>query len=251
MTLNEQGTSPSLNHYNRKKAITLSANLVGNYSLGEALDYLDNLVRENLPDNAIVDYKGESLEYKNNQSDVAFVFGLAMVVVFLILAAQFESFVHPFIVLLTVPLGLVGGLLGLYIADMSLNAYSQIAMVMLIGLVTKNGILIVEFANQLRDRGLSFDDAVVEASVRRLRPILMTAFTTIIGSIPLILASGAGAESRQAVGVVVFAGVSLATLLTLFIVPAMYRLLARGTQSPEHQQRLLAAALEEADAEQE
>lgn len=251
VTLNEQGTSPSLNHYNRKKAITLSANLVGNYSLGEALDYLDNLVRENLPDNAIVDYKGESLEYKNNQSDVAFVFGLAMVVVFLILAAQFESFVHPFIVLLTVPLGLVGGLLGLYIADMSLNAYSQIAMVMLIGLVTKNGILIVEFANQLRDRGLSFDDAVVEASVRRLRPILMTAFTTIIGSIPLILASGAGAESRQAVGVVVFAGVSLATLLTLFIVPAMYRLLARGTQSPEHQHRLLAAALEEAGAEQE
>lgn len=251
VTLNEQGTSPSLNHYNRKKAITLSANLVGNYSLGEALDYLDDLVREHLPDTAIVDYKGESLEYKNNQSDVAFVFGLAMVVVFLILAAQFESFVHPFIVLLTVPLGLVGGLLGLYIADMSLNAYSQIAMVMLIGLVTKNGILIVEFANQLRDRGLPFDDAVVEASVRRLRPILMTAFTTIIGSIPLILASGAGAESRQAVGVVVFAGVSLATLLTLFIVPAMYRLLARGTQSPEHQQRLLAAALEEAGAEQE
>ena len=243
--LNEQGTSASLNHYNRKKAITLSANLVGSYSLGEALDYLDNLVRENLPDNAIADYKGESLEYKNNQSDVAFVFGLALVVVFLILAAQFESFIHPFIVLLTVPLGLVGGLLGLYVAGMSLNAYSQIAMVMLIGLVTKNGILIVEFANQLRDRGVAFDEAVVEASVRRLRPILMTAFTTIIGAIPLILASGAGAESRQTVGVVVFAGVSLATLLTLFIVPAMYRLLARNTQSPEHQQRLLAAALEE------
>lgn len=245
VSLNEQGTSASLNHYNRKKAITLSANLVGNYSLGEALDYLDELVRENLPDNAIADYKGESLEYKNNQSDVAFVFGLALVVVFLILAAQFESFIHPFIVLLTVPLGLVGGLLGLYFADMSLNAYSQIAMVMLIGLVTKNGILIVEFANQLRDRGVAFDDAVTEASVRRLRPILMTAFTTIIGAIPLILASGAGAESRQTIGVVVFAGVSLATLLTLFIVPAMYRLLARNTQSPEHQQRLLAAALQE------
>lgn len=243
--LNEQGTSASLNHYNRKKAITLSANLVGSYSLGEALDYLDDLVRQNLPDNAIADYKGESLEYKNNQSDVAFVFGLALVVVFLILAAQFESFIHPFIVLLTVPLGLVGGLLGLYFAGMSLNAYSQIAMVMLIGLVTKNGILIVEFANQLRDRGVAFDEAVVEAAVRRLRPILMTAFTTIIGAIPLILASGAGAESRQTVGVVVFAGVSLATLLTLFIVPAMYRLLARNTQSPEHQQRLLEVALQE------
>ena len=143
------------------------------------------------------------------------------------------------------PLGLVGGLLGLYLVGMSLNAYSQIAMVMLIGLVTKNGILIVEFANQLRDRGVSFDEAVTEASVRRLRPILMTAFTTIIGAIPLILASGAGAESRQTVGVVVFAGVSLATFLTLFIVPAMYRLLARNTQSPEHQTRLLEEALQE------
>ncbi|GAA3700477.1 multidrug efflux RND transporter permease subunit VmeF [Oceanisphaera sediminis] len=245
VTLNEQGASPSLNHYNRKKAITLSANLVGNYSLGEALDYLDALVREQLPDNATVDYKGESLEYKSNQGDVAFVFGLALVVVFLILAAQFESFVHPFIVLLTVPLGLLGGLLGLYFTGMTLNAYSQIAMVMLIGLVTKNGILIVEFANQLRDRGQPFAEALIEASVRRLRPILMTAFTTVAGAIPLILASGAGAESRQAVGIVVFAGVALATLLTLFIVPAMYRLLARHTQSPEHQQRRLEAALKE------
>jgi multidrug efflux pump subunit AcrB len=245
VTLTEQGASPSLNHYNRKKAITLSANLVGNYSLGEALDYLDGLVREQLPDYAIVDYKGESLEYKSNQGDVAFVFGLALVVVFLILSAQFESFVHPFIVLLTVPLGLLGGLLGLYLTGMTLNAYSQIAMVMLIGLVTKNGILIVEFANQLRDRGHAFGEALAEASVRRLRPILMTAFTTVAGAIPLILASGAGAESRQAVGIVVFAGVALATLLTLFIVPAMYRLLARHTQSPEHQQRLLEEALEE------
>ncbi|MBO1518747.1 efflux RND transporter permease subunit [Oceanisphaera pacifica] len=243
--LTEQGASPSLNHYNRKKAITLSANLVGSYSLGEALDYLDQQVREHLPEHAIVDYKGESLEYKNNQSDILFVFGLALLVVFLILAAQFESFVHPFIVLLTVPLGLVGGLLGLYLVGMSLNAYSQIAMVMLIGLVTKNGILIVEFANQLRDRGMAFNEAVIEGAARRLRPILMTAFTTIIGAIPLILASGAGAESRQAVGVVVFTGVSLATLLTLFMVPAMYRLLARNTQSPEHQQRRLAKALEE------
>ncbi|PSJ46304.1 multidrug transporter AcrB [Zobellella endophytica] len=245
VSLNEQGASPSLNHYNRKKAITLSANLVGNYSQGEALDYLDEQVREHLPDNATVDYKGESLEYKSNQGDVAFVFGLALVVVFLILAAQFESFIHPFIVLLTVPLGLLGGLLGLYLAGMTLNAYSQIALVMLIGLVTKNGILIVEFANQLRDRGLSFHDALVEAAVRRLRPILMTAFTTVAGSIPLILASGAGAESRQAVGIVVFAGVSLATLLTLFIVPAMYRMLARHTHSPEHQQQRLNEALKE------
>ncbi|GAA3538606.1 efflux RND transporter permease subunit [Zobellella aerophila] len=246
--LNEQGASPSLNHYNRKKAITLSANLVGNYSLGQALDYLDQLVREQLPESATVDYKGESLEYKSNQGDMAFVFGLALVVVFLILAAQFESFVHPFIVLLTVPLGLLGALLGLYLFGMTLNAYSQIALVMLIGLVTKNGILIVEFANQLRDRGLEFHLALTEAAVRRLRPILMTAFTTVAGAIPLILASGAGAESRRAVGIVVFSGVSLATLLTLFIVPAMYRLLARHTHSPEHQQRRLTRALKEEDS---
>ncbi|WMC11319.1 efflux RND transporter permease subunit [Oceanimonas pelagia] len=245
--LREQGAPGSLNHYNRKKAITLSANLEGSYSLGEALDYLDGLVRDNLPDTATVDYKGESLEYRSNQSDVAFVFGLALVVVFLILAAQFESFVHPFIVLLTVPLGLVGGLLGLYLSGITLNAYSQIAMVMLIGLVTKNGILIVEFANQLRDQGQDFDHALTEAAVRRLRPILMTAFTTVAGAVPLILAGGAGAESRQAVGMVVFGGVALATLLTLFIVPAMYRMLARGTRSPQHQQRRLTAELSEAD----
>ncbi|NHI00098.1 efflux RND transporter permease subunit [Oceanimonas sp. MB9] len=247
VSLQEQGAPGSLNHYNRKKAITLSANLVGSYSLGEALDYLDGLVRDNLPDAATVDYKGESLEYRTNQGDVAFVFGLALVVVFLILAAQFESFVHPFIVLLTVPLGLLGGLLALYLSGMSLNAYSQIAMVMLIGLVTKNGILIVEFANQLRDKGLEFDKALTEAAVRRLRPILMTAFTTVAGAVPLILASGAGAESRQAVGLVVFGGVALATLLTLFIVPAMYRMLARHTTSPEHQQRRLEAELNESD----
>ncbi|MGP7733868.1 efflux RND transporter permease subunit [Oceanimonas smirnovii] len=245
VSLQEQGAPGSLNHYNRKKAITLSANLEGSYSLGEALDYLDGLVRDNLPDAATVDYKGESLEYRSNQSDIAFVFGLALLVVFLILAAQFESFIHPFIVLLTVPLGLVGGLLGLYLAGITLNAYSQIAMVMLIGLVTKNGILIVEFANQLRDKGLEFDDALTEAAVRRLRPILMTAFTTVAGAVPLILASGAGAESRQAVGMVVFGGVALATLLTLFIVPAMYRMLARHTKSPEHQQRRLEAELKE------
>ncbi|OYD25857.1 efflux RND transporter permease subunit [Oceanimonas baumannii] len=247
VSLQEQGAPGSLNHYNRKKAITLSANLEGSYSLGEALDYLDGLVRDNLPDAATVDYKGESLEYRSNQSDVAFVFGLALVVVFLILAAQFESFVHPFIVLLTVPLGLLGGLLGLYFSGITLNAYSQIAMVMLIGLVTKNGILIVEFANQLRDKGLEFDEALTEAAVRRLRPILMTAFTTVAGAVPLILASGAGAESRQSVGMVVFGGVALATLLTLFIVPAMYRMLARHTRSPEHQQRRLDAVLHESD----
>ncbi len=247
VSLSEQGAPGSLNHYNRKKAITLSANLVGSYSLGEALEYLDGLVRDNLPDAATVDYKGESLEYRSNQGDVAFVFGLALVVVFLILAAQFESFVHPFIVLLTVPLGLVGGLLGLYLSGITLNAYSQIAMVMLIGLVTKNGILIVEFANQLRDKGLAFDEALTEAAVRRLRPILMTAFTTVAGAVPLILAGGAGAESRQSVGMVVFGGVALATLLTLFIVPAMYRMLARRTTSPEHHQRRLEAELREPD----
>ncbi|MHA7001887.1 efflux RND transporter permease subunit [Aeromonas schubertii] len=243
VSFTEQGTASQLSHYNRKKAITLSANLVGDYSLGEALGFLEQTVRAELPPYAVVDYKGESLEYRSNQGSVAFVFVLALLVVYLILAAQFESFVHPFIVLLTVPLGLAGAFIGLWWWGMSINLYSQIAMIMLIGLVTKNGILIVEFANQLRDRGHTFEEAICAGAVRRLRPILMTAATTVIGAIPLLVGSGAGAESRQAVGIVVFFGVLLATLLTLLLIPAMYRLLARHTQSPESQRRQLEAAL--------
>ncbi|MGI9274143.1 MAG: efflux RND transporter permease subunit [Endozoicomonas sp.] len=234
VTIQERGKAARLLHYNRNRAITLSASLNGNYSLGDALDYLDQLVVDHLPAEAIVNYKGESLEYRSNQSSIAFVFGLALVIVFLVLAAQFESFVHPFVVMLTVPLGIAGALGGILLTGETLNIYSQLALIMLIGLTTKNGILIVEFANQLRDRGMAFDKAVIEGAKLRLRPILMTAFTTVAGSVPLLLASGAGAESRYAIGVVVFFGVLVSSLLTIFVVPSMYALLAKKTTSPEH-----------------
>ncbi|MGL4601696.1 MAG: efflux RND transporter permease subunit, partial [Plesiomonas sp.] len=215
------------------------------YDLGQALDYLDEQARTLLPPQAIIDYKGESLEYRTNQGNIMFAFGMAMVVVYLFLAAQFESFVHPFVVMLTVPLGIAGGLFGLWVTGMSLNIYSQLGLIMLVGLVTKNGILLVEFTNQLRDSGYRFADAILEAAEKRFRPIMMTALTAIIGGIPLIVASGAGAEGRQAIGIVVVFGMSIALVLTLYIVPAMYALLARNTDSPDAAGHALDQALQE------
>lgn len=228
-----EGEAPRLPHYNRTRTVTLKAGLAEGYTLGEAIDYLDALAAENLPESAVIDYQGESLDYKTDSRSIAFVFVFALLIAYLVLAAQFESFINPLIVMLTVPLGLVGGLLGLLSTGESINIYSQLALIMLIGLVSKNGILIVEFANQLRDRGLPFNEAIIQASVRRLRPILMTALTTILGAVPLILASGAGAESRQVIGIVVFSGISIATLFTLVVTPLTYNLMARNTQSPD------------------
>ncbi|KEI71858.1 efflux RND transporter permease subunit [Endozoicomonas elysicola] len=239
VTVEEVGKAAMLKHYNRNRAITISASLEGNYSIGEALAYLDQQVVDLLPPEAIVNYKGESLDYRSNQSAIFFVFAMAMLVVYLVLAAQFESFVHPLIVMLTVPLGISGALFGLYISGETLNIFSQLAMIMLIGLSAKNGILIVEFINQLRDQGMAFDEAVLEASALRLRPILMTALTTVVGAIPLLLATGAGSEFRFSIGVVVFAGVTVSSLLTLFVVPSMYALVARKTTSPDHVSRKL------------
>ncbi len=239
VTVEEVGKAAMLKHYNRNRAITISASLEGNYSIGEALAYLDQQVVDLLPPEAIVNYKGESLDYRSNQSAIFFVFAMAMLVVYLVLAAQFESFVHPLIVMLTVPLGISGALFGLYISGETLNIFSQLAMIMLIGLSAKNGILIVEFINQLRDQGMAFNEAVVEASALRLRPILMTALTTVVGAIPLLLATGAGSEFRFSIGVVVFAGVTVSGLLTLFVVPSMYALVARKTTSPDHVSRKL------------
>jgi multidrug efflux pump len=153
--------------------------------------------------------------------------------VFLVLAAQFESFVHPFVIMLTVPLAVAGGLFGLYLFDGTLNIYSQIGLIILIALAAKNGILIVEFANQLRDEGKSVRDAILEASDLRIRPVLMTSIATCVGMLPLILSHGAGAESRNTIGLVIFFGLFTATMLTLFVVPVFYDLLARFTRSPE------------------
>lgn len=221
-----------LNRYNRLRAITISANLAPGYELGDALKFLEDIVQQELPPTAQIDYKGESRELKESEGGLMFALVLALLVVFLVLAAQFESFVHPLVIMTTVPLATFGALLGLYLTGDTLNIYSNIGLIILVGISTKNGILIVEFANQLRDNGLAFDDALIEAADIRLRPVLMTALSTIMGSIPLILATGAGAESRITLGVVIFSGVSMGTLMTLFVVPAFYRLLARGTGSP-------------------
>jgi len=206
------------------------------------------VVRESFPDEARIDYQGESLEYKEASGSLAFTFGLALLIVFLVLAAQFESFVHPVVILVTVPLAVAGALLGLYLTGLSINIFSQIGIIMLIGIAAKNGVLIVEFINQMRDAGRSFEEAIIEASGIRLRPVVMTTISTVMGSIPLILATGAGSESRMVLGIVVFSGVSLATFLTLFIVPSFYALLARRTGSPQSVARRLTSLLARKDA---
>ncbi|MCY4057610.1 MAG: efflux RND transporter permease subunit, partial [Gammaproteobacteria bacterium] len=169
-------------------------------------------------------------------------------VVFLVLAAQFESFVHPLVILVTVPLAVTGALLGLYLTGSSINIFSQIGIVMLIGIASKNGVLIVEFINQMRDAGRSFEQAIIWGASIRLRPVVMTTISTVMGSIPLILATGAGSESRIVLGIVVFSGVSLATLLTLFVVPSFYALLARRTGSPHAVSRRLANLMDRKEA---
>ena len=233
VTLREIAEPGSLNRFNRLRAITLSAGLTPGYRMGDAISFLENTVREELPDQAQIDWKGESREFQQAGGAVVLTFALALLVVFLVLAAQFESFVHPLVIMLTVPLGVLGALLGIWMTGGTLNLFSQIGIVMLVGLAAKNGILIVEFANQLRDEGRSIHQAIVESSAVRLRPILMTSIATVVGAVPLVLAGGPGSASRAAIGVVVIFGVSFSTLLSLFIVPAFYVLLAKYTRSPE------------------
>ena len=235
----------TLNRFNRLRAITISASLAPGYTLGEALGFLENAAHETLPPEARIDYKGESREFREAGTTIYYTFLLAILTVFLILAAQFESFVHPLVIMTCVPFAIVGALIGLALTGATLNVYTEIGIVMLVGLAAKNGILIVEFANQLRDRGMAFEQAIIEASQSRLRPILMTAICTAIGAVPLIMATGAGAESRFPIGVVTFSGVLLATVLTLFIVPTFYALIGRKTKSPKYVSRLLEKELGE------
>lgn len=216
-----------LNHYNRIRSATISASLVPGMALGQALDDLDRITQEKLPSNIKRDYAGQSLEYKTSSSSLYFMFILALIFIYLVLSAQFESFIHPFTILLSVPLAVFGALLTLYIFGESLNIYSQIGLIMLIGLVTKNSILIVEFANNELEKGLSLIEAVVEAATIRLRPILMTSFATIFGILPIALGLGAGGESRRPLGLVVVGGMLFSTFLTLIVVPVVYSLLAR------------------------
>ena len=230
VTLSERARPQSLAREDRVRAITITASLAPGYTLGDALGYLEGVAREVLPPDARISYRGQSLEFKESSGALYVTFALALLVVFLVLAAQFESFIHPFIILLSTPLAVTGGLLALHLTGNTLNIFSQIGMILLIGLMAKNGILVVEFANQLRDRGLSVHDAVLEASVVRLRPILMTSIATVFGAVPLAMATGAGAESREALGIVIVGGVTLSTFLTLYAVPALYLLLAGYTK---------------------
>lgn len=241
ISLTERATSPTLNRYNRVRSITIDANLEAQLTLGEALDYMESLAREHLPETAIIDYKGQSKSFKESGSAIFFVFAMGIAVVFLVLAAQFESFVHPLVIIITVPLAVAGGLFGLYVTGSSLNVYSQVGLIVLVGIATKNGILIVEFANQLRDQGMEFMEALMESSRARFRPILMTSITTIIGAIPLIVATGAGAETRFVIGTVIIGGVLGATFFTLFFVPAAYAIIARRTGTSGEIRRRLEA----------
>jgi multidrug efflux pump len=250
VALEEMADSTTLNRYNRVRAITIEANLADGLALGEALAYLDGLVREHLPGNVIVDYKGQSQDFKATGESILFVLVLGALIVYLVLAAQFESWIHPLVIMLTVPLAMGGALLGLYLTGLSLNLYSQIGLIMLVGLSAKNGILIVEFANQLRDAGKEFHQALLEATEVRFRPIVMTGITTAAGSAPLLLSSGAGSETRTVIGTVILYGVLAATLFTLFIVPVAYDLLARHTGSPGQLQRHLQSELAKADDRQ-
>ncbi|MGQ4661531.1 efflux RND transporter permease subunit [Lysobacter sp. F6437] len=232
VTLSELAEAGSLNRFNRLRAITITAGLAPGYTMGEALAFLQDTVRTELPEHAQVDWKGESREYQKAGGAVLLTFTLALLVVYLVLAAQFESFIHPFVIMLTVPLGVLGALIGLALTGGTLNLFSQIGIVMLVGLAAKNGILIVEFANQLRDEGRSIHQAIVESAGVRLRPILMTSIATAMGAVPLVAAGGPGSASRSTIGVVVIFGVLFSTLLSLFVVPAFYVLLARYTRSP-------------------
>ncbi|WP_085808916.1 efflux RND transporter permease subunit [Sphingomonas sp. TZW2008] len=242
VNMREAASARELGRFNKMRAITLQGGLAPGYSLGEALTFLEDQARRS-PEVQAIGYRGESQSLKQTGNAIWLVFGLTVVIIYLLLAAQFESFVHPAVIIATVPLAAGGGVIGLWLAGMTLNLFSQIGIVMLVGLAAKNGILIVEYANQLRDDGQALAPAIREAAIRRLRPILMTSIATVFGAVPLALSHGAGAGARGAIGVVIVAGVSIATAITLFLIPVLYRLLARRAASPHIIARRLAAEM--------
>ena len=234
VTVSEAAGPKELNRVDRMRAVTISTSLAPGYTLGEALSYLDALARDRLPGEARITYGGQSREFRDSSSSLLLTFILAIIIIYLVLGAQFESFIHPFIILLSVPLAVTGALGTLLLTGITLNVYSQIGMVMLIGLVAKNAILIVEFANQLREQGAEVREAIIRSSLARFRPILMTTIATVCGAMPLAFADGAGAESRSSIGWVIIGGVSFSTVLSLFIVPVLYSILARFTRPSSH-----------------
>ena len=231
VSLTNRAESGELKRFNKLRAITLEGTVSDGYSLGEALTFLENEAAS-LPEVVSIGYEGQSRALRQTGGSIWLILGFTIVLVYLVLAAQFESFVSPLIIILGVPLAVGGGLLGLTIMGGTLNLYSQIGLIMLVGLAAKNGILIVEFANQLRDEGMEFEKAILKSAKRRFRPVLMTSIATVAGALPLMLATGAGGASREAIGIVIVWGVAISTILTLIVIPAFYRMLARGTGSP-------------------
>jgi multidrug efflux pump len=236
--IDERAGPTELRRTDRMRAIELAGSLAPGYTLGEAVAYLERVIREEAPEAQLI-YNGETYQYKKSGDALWITFAFALLVVYLVLAAQFESFIHPVVILVTVPLAITGALLGLFLFNSTINIFSQIGCIMLIGIACKNGILIVEFTNQLRDRGVEFLDAVIQASATRLRPVLMTSLCTAFGAVPLMLAHGAGAESRESIGATVFFGTVVSLGMTLYVVPALYLLIARNTRSPEYMSRLI------------
>ncbi len=250
VTTKENAAAPSLRRFDRLPSIELSGSLAPDADLGTVLTKIEALAAEIVPASGKIGYDGQSRTYKDTSSGANFVFAMALLIVFLVLAAQFESFVHPMIIMLTVPVGVAGAIYAMAVGGLSFNVYSQIGIILLIGLVAKNGILIVEFANQLRDEGKPVREAVILAAVLRLRPIVMTVISTILGALPLFLATGAGAESRNAIGTVIIAGLALSTVLMLVVVPVLYNLCApftrpRGAVEKALEQQLQEAAIDE------
>ncbi len=227
VTIKESVSPRELNHFGQRRSVSITAGLAADYSLGEALTFMDQTAAKVLKTGYTTELNGTSREFRSSQGALAIVFALALLFIFLVLAAQFESFVDPLVIMLSVPLSMIGALLALKWSGGSLNVYSQIGLITLVGLITKHGILIVEFSNKLREEGLETIDAVVKAASQRLRPILMTTGAMVLGAMPLALASGAGAESRTQIGWVIVGGMSLGTVLTIFVVPTMYMLFAR------------------------
>lgn len=234
LTIKEKGEATKLGRQNRSRSVTISGNIAPGYTVGEVITFLEKVVKEKLPEYAQIFYRGQSKDYKDSEGGILFVFVLAILVSYFVLAAQFESFVSPFIIMLSVPLGVFGAVSMLYLFGFTMNIYTQIGLIMLIGLSTKHGILIVEFANQLRDEGVEFKRALLDAAKTRLRPVMMTGISTVIGALPLLFAVGASSASRRNLGMVeVFGGIS-GVLLTLIVIPVGYILFNKNETSPEH-----------------
>src|SRR5690606_32385039 len=238
VTIRESTTPPSIYHFNRYKSATISAGLTPGHTVGDGIEAMQEIASQLLDETFTTSLTGTSRDYAESSGNTAFAFVLALVLIYLILAAQFESFIDPLIIMFTVPLAICGAYMSLYRFGHTVNIFSQIGMIMLIGLVTKNGILIVEFANQKREEGLSKFEAVLEASRLRLRPILMTTLAMALGSTPIALSLGAASTSRQPLGVVIVGGLLFSLVLTLFVIPAMYTFLSRSRRAPSFDEQV-------------